>query len=523
MPGRSRISPRRSTPASFGIWPRSIPQNQRKDTLSADFNLTDKQRVQFRRMNFAFWEYQPLDGGTDETPKYFNRPNQTNSLSHVWTVSANKVNEILATVSLDDVYIPVDQANFLDRTNGRHQLSVHLPGRQADPHPHSDRQHDQLLRTERRSVSVSLLGSDLHDFRQLHLDQGQPHVQVRLQLREVGRERQRRNQRFSACPTCTNNQNGQFAFTDTRSGRPTTGNAAANAALGLFDTYSELGQRAYTIFRGNMYEAFAQDSWKVSQKLHVDYGVRYSIIIPMEALWRNMSAFDPKFYDPAKAVKIDPTTGLVIAGLGRPVQRHGDSRRRLAGFGQGPLPGSQRRQPELPVPRRAEALSPTPSTRTSSRASASLIRSRRRPFSAPAIGRFFTRLGVSDSIFLGGNPPFQPTANVSFGSADNPGGTSANAPAADRDHAEQGFQESGSLDLECHLRAPDLLEFGVLGRLCGAPRPAPAARSQHQPAHAGSGCRQPGRQPRRAASLQGLQLDPRRRTTSRARCTTRSS
>jgi hypothetical protein len=41
-------------------------------------------------------------------------------------------------------------------------------------------------------------------------------------------------------------------------------------------------------------------------------------------------------------------------------------------------------------------------------------------------GRFFTRLGVSDSIFLGGNPPFQPTANVSFGSVDNPGGTSTN-------------------------------------------------------------------------------------------------
>ena len=42
-------------------------------------------------------------------------------------------------------------------------------------------------------------------------------------------------------------------------------------------------------------------------------------------------------------------------------------------------------------------------------------------------GRFFTRLGVSDSVFLGGNPPFQPTANVSFGSADNPGGISANS------------------------------------------------------------------------------------------------
>src|ERR1051326_426978 len=41
-------------------------------------------------------------------------------------------------------------------------------------------------------------------------------------------------------------------------------------------------------------------------------------------------------------------------------------------------------------------------------------------------GRFFTRLGVSDSIFLGGNPPFQPTAHVSFGNVDNPGGTSTN-------------------------------------------------------------------------------------------------
>ncbi len=42
-------------------------------------------------------------------------------------------------------------------------------------------------------------------------------------------------------------------------------------------------------------------------------------------------------------------------------------------------------------------------------------------------GRFFTRVGVSDSVFLGGNPPFQPTASVNGGNADNPGGTSANS------------------------------------------------------------------------------------------------
>jgi len=44
-------------------------------------------------------------------------------------------------------------------------------------------------------------------------------------------------------------------------------------------------------------------------------------------------------------------------------------------------------------------------------------------------GRYLTRLGVSDSVFLGGNPPFQPNASVSNGSADNPGGGgAANVP-----------------------------------------------------------------------------------------------
>src|SRR5260370_1118560 len=44
-------------------------------------------------------------------------------------------------------------------------------------------------------------------------------------------------------------------------------------------------------------------------------------------------------------------------------------------------------------------------------------------------GRYTTRLGVSDSIFLGGNPPFQPNASVTNGSADNPGiGGAANIP-----------------------------------------------------------------------------------------------
>jgi hypothetical protein len=40
-------------------------------------------------------------------------------------------------------------------------------------------------------------------------------------------------------------------------------------------------------------------------------------------------------------------------------------------------------------------------------------------------GRFYTRLGVSDSIFLGGNPPFQPNASLTNGSVDSLGPNAA--------------------------------------------------------------------------------------------------
>src|SRR6185312_16502123 len=69
------------------------PQNQRKDTLAVDINVTDTQRLQFRRNNYSFFEYQPLDGTPTETPKFFNRPNQTNSLDYVWTINPHIVNE----------------------------------------------------------------------------------------------------------------------------------------------------------------------------------------------------------------------------------------------------------------------------------------------------------------------------------------------------------------------------------------------------------------------------------------------
>ncbi len=403
------------------------PQDQRKDTLAVDMNVTDRQRLQFRRNNYAFFEYQPLDGTPTETPKFFNRPNQTNSLNYVWSISPNLINEAQATVSLDDVYIPVDTAHFFDRTTAGINYPYIFP-------------NGKLIQNRIPTANITGLNGltgnpypshstgPIYTFTDsLTWIKGKHTFKFGFYFERSG-ENDNDEINVSACPTCTNNQNGQFSFTDTRSGQPNSGNAIGNTAMGLFDSYSELGQRGYTIFRGSSYEPFVQDSWKVSPKLTVNLGARYTIIVPYKALWGNMIAFDPTLYDPSKAVTVDPKTGtivgttgdryngMVIPGSAFPDSAKGRVPEATAGIydylhrgGSYPDYFSHIQYGQI-QPRVGIAYQWNDKT---------VIRT--------GGGEFFTRLGVSDSVFLGGNPPFQPTANVSFGSADNPGGTSTNA------------------------------------------------------------------------------------------------
>jgi hypothetical protein len=52
--------------------------------------------------------------------------------------------------------------------------------------------------------------------------------------------------------------------------------AFANAALGVFNSYTESNVRYGANMRESLVEWFAQDSWKVSKRLNIDYGVRWT-------------------------------------------------------------------------------------------------------------------------------------------------------------------------------------------------------------------------------------------------------
>ncbi|HXH50085.1 MAG TPA: carboxypeptidase regulatory-like domain-containing protein [Terriglobia bacterium] len=412
----------------------SHPQRQQKKTISVDVNVTPNQRLRYRGIYYSFWEYQPLDGGSGETPKYFDRPNFTNSLDYTWVLSPTKVNELLFSVSHDRVLIPVDQAHFFDKTT----VGLNFPY----IYPISEKLIPTRISTINMSEFSRLNGGPYPSHSAgpiVDLSDNFSWVKSNHTIKFGGvwewqGENNNDEINVSACNTCTNTQNGQFLFSDNggKFVRPgyvdaSSGAAIANAALGLFDSYSEIGHRAYTIFRGNMYDFFAQDAWSVTSKLHVDYGVRYSLIYPYHADWGNMIVFDPNYYDPSSAVTVDPQTGLIT---GSPTINQLYNGMVIPGSG---FPSSaQGRVPEASSGLYNDLFHGLPNyygyvqkNAFQPRAGVAYRLDDKTVLRA-GIGRFITRLGDSDSIFLGGNPPFQPNASTSFGIVDNPGGTGVN-------------------------------------------------------------------------------------------------
>lgn len=101
-----------------------------------------------------------------------------------------------------------------------------------------------------------------------------------------------------------------------------TGLGLANLMLGNFYNYNQNNAAIYPYFRFLAYEAYAQDSWKVSRRLTVEYGVRFEHMVPTftytrsgtpggEGTWKLYSV-DLRKYDTSKRPVIDLNTGKIV-------------------------------------------------------------------------------------------------------------------------------------------------------------------------------------------------------------------
>ena len=105
--------------------------------------------------------------------------------------------------------------------------------------------------------------------------------------------------------------NGSYNFDGTR-----TGNAFADFLLGLPNTYTEAQNERRVELRYNTYEFYAQDSWKPTSRLTIDFGARYSIYENPIELSDFLTTFMPRLYDPAQQVTLAPNGNNIVAGSG---------------------------------------------------------------------------------------------------------------------------------------------------------------------------------------------------------------
>jgi carboxypeptidase family protein/TonB-dependent receptor-like protein len=128
------------------------------------------------------------------------------------------------------------------------------------------------------------------------------------------------------------NSNGQFTFDNcATSADPSTcpnssGIAYASALLGEFRSFSQSSSRPIGFFRYNQLEFYAQDTWKLTPRLTLDYGMRFAWIPPQYDAKNQLALFVPSLYDPATAVQIN-RDGSVLPNSGNPLDGIGFSNR----------------------------------------------------------------------------------------------------------------------------------------------------------------------------------------------------
>jgi hypothetical protein len=403
-------------PGANNFQARSASQNQRKDTYSFDYVPFEAHYFRFRYQQFELVDRGAFRGNTDRAPSTLDRPNRTASLNYIWTVTPSIVNEALVTASVDRVRILVNPDAPYQRSLYGINYPYLFPEKEIfDKIPTIEIQNFQTI--DGGPYPSSSAGPIYTMSNNLSWIKGNHTIKFGGLFERAG-QNDFDQINVQGVPGGTNNQNGRFVFTNTTPGG--TGLAIANAAIGRYDTYAELGNRSYTPYRGHMFEFFAQDSWKATSKLRLEYGIRFSRIQPFYSDWGNMLVFDPNRYDASRAYNIDPVTG--IGTYARPIDQYNGM----------VIPGDG--WPEEAIGRIPVATSGEFNSLFGGRKEFSRTHNVWQPrlgvayafdqknVLRAAVGRFVTRLGVSDSVFLGGNPPLQPTVSTSNGLVDNPSG-----------------------------------------------------------------------------------------------------
>jgi len=397
--------------------------NQRKDSLKIDYVINSSHRLAVRHT----W-----------APNYWNDPEPFGVYSTIWdypgrtlaaTFSSTLSNTLLNEASFswgttspskyfgqrNCDYCPGGTTAFLYPTQADVGLNYQylFPGTKLDP----DKIPNISLQGFTAINNAAYPGS-WNDFVFLWTDNVTKIVGNHSFKTGVSIERSGMNDRiqlsFAQAPA-TVNQNGSFRFFDTRAGG--TGYSVANTLLGLFDDYTEFGNKPDTPWAAMAYDVYAQDSWKPARNLTLELGLRYSLWQPWGVSNGAMASFDSRYYTAATAPVIDRAGGFIVSGDrfdGIVLPGNAPTAEALATFPQ--LAGLQRLYHGV-----SNGFSETPRDGFQPRLGFAYSINERTTLRAGA-GRFLNRVQINTTAAYGFNPPLSEMQTVINGVVSSPGG-----------------------------------------------------------------------------------------------------
>lgn len=300
---------------------------RREDLIRIDFNLTNNQRIFGHWINnanlvnanygssWAFAYSFPVSPITNNTP------GSSWAVGHTWSISSTMTNDFLIgdTHNLLDIE-PSD--NAFSRSKTGINLPVLYPKTvQLDLIP-------QINSWGGRVGNAPTIGSQYSPFRNynttIDISDNVTKVIERHTLKGgIYMQRSRKDQTgFSAA-------NGSYNFGNDNSNPLDTGFGFANAAVGVFSTFSQSNSYLNGMYRYTNLEGYIQDTWKVTQRLTLDYGLRMAWYQPQFDAALQTSTFVPTSFDPTKIPilyrpvlcatcpggkgAVDPTSGAIVS------------------------------------------------------------------------------------------------------------------------------------------------------------------------------------------------------------------
>ncbi len=400
----------------------SNPSNWREDIVRIDYHPTEKHLIYGRYIHdsldliAAFGTFS--DSGTLPTvPTDRNRPGYSIQVADVWTINSHLVNEAKMNVSWNKQRIPPTGNTWQRATYGFQFPLQFTGGRFPDGIPHVSFNNAGVTAYPTAAPALfdspyfSLLAptTDIVPTDDLTWQKGHHTLKFGVLF---ARNRKDQNSR-------PDSPQGRITFGT--SNPNTTGDPFADALLGNFASYAEQSADPVGHFRFNEFDVYGNDSWRLTDKLSLELGLRLEHTTPTYVQGNNMVNFDPGLYTAAQAVTVASndtvTGGNRFNGLVRPGEVPADQLSRVPG-GNSPLvqsvpataPRGLFNTETLLAPRLGFSFSPFTSGKTAIRG---------------GFGIFYDKPEGNIAFGQPGLPPFLQSVTFSNGNLTNPAGGTA--------------------------------------------------------------------------------------------------